>query len=54
MKKRYLKPTVAEHEIIAATNFMTSSTDIPIGGDQETGSTDAGNQRGQWGDLWSK
>lgn len=51
MKKRYSVPTVAEQEI-ATTNFIADSVNIPVGGGQETGSTDAGKQRGEWGNLW--
>ena len=50
MKKRYSVPTVAEQEIVT-TNFIADSVNIPVGGDQETGSTDAGKQRGEWGNL---
>ena len=53
MKKRYSEPTVAEQEIVT-TNFIAGSVDITIGEDQETGSAGAGNQRGNWGNLWKK
>ena len=51
MKKRYSEPTVAEQEIVT-TNFIAGSVNIPVGEDQDTGSADAGKQRGEWGDLW--
>ena len=51
MKKRYSEPTVAEQEIVT-TNFIASSVDVTIGRELETGSADAGKQRGNWGNLW--
>lgn len=42
---------LAEQEIVT-TNFIASSVDITVGEDLETGSADAGKQRGNWGNLW--
>lgn len=53
MKKRYSEPTLAEQEITTNT-IIAASVDINVGEDQGNGSTDAGKQRGKWGNLWSK
>ena len=42
---------MAEQEIVT-TNFIASSVYVTIGGEQETGSTDAGKHKGTWGNLW--
>lgn len=51
MKKIYSAPTVAAKEIITS-DIIAGSVDISIGGDQETGTTDAAKH--QWGNLWNK
>ena len=53
MKKTYSKPAAAGQEIYTSA-FIAGSTTINMGKDIEQGTTDAGKNRSEWGNLWNK
>ena len=53
MKKAYIKPVAQECAVIVDGIIATSQVRISVGGDVENATTDAGRNRGEWGNLWN-
>ena len=50
MKKNYLKPETVMVDVVLC-NIIASSVGF---GDRPTGPKDAGQSRGEWGNVWGK
>lgn len=52
MKKKYIKPAVAENTLITTNIIASSYISVNVGQDVDDAVTDAGMRRGEWGDIW--
>lgn len=50
MKKDYLRPEVEIIDVVTGNLIATSGTEVPETDKDQT--LDAGNHRGEWGNIW--